>query len=75
MFTLHEDLYTFKTITGSIFLGMRIVADKIVGKIKTHISCSTTFFPRKSGRLWDKLEKYCRIRQTTDDNTSTIRRL
>ena len=43
MFSLHEDLCTFKTITGSVFLGMRIVADKIVEKIKTHISSSVTF--------------------------------
>jgi hypothetical protein len=41
---LHEDLCTFKTITGSIFLGMRIVADKIVEKIKTHVSCSIILF-------------------------------
>ena len=41
---LHEDLCTFKTITGSVFLGMRIVADNIVEKIKTHILCSIIFF-------------------------------
>ena len=40
---------------------------KVVGKIKTHILCSVTFF-RKSCCLWDNVEKYCRAGQTTDDN-------
>jgi len=26
------------------------------------------FFPRKSYRLWDNVEKYCRAGQATDDN-------
>jgi hypothetical protein len=45
---------------------------KVVGKIKTHILCSITFF-RKSCRLWDNVEKYGRARQATDDNI--IRRM
>jgi hypothetical protein len=45
---------------------------KAVDEIKTHISCSITFF-RKFCRLWDNVEKYGRARQATDDNI--IRRM
>jgi len=41
---------------------------KVVEKIKTHISCSVTFF-LKSYRLWDNVEKYRRVGQTADDIT------
>jgi len=37
---------------------------KVVEKITTHILCSILFF-RKSCRLWDNLENYCRAGQTT----------
>ena len=37
---------------------------KAVDKIKTHILRSIIFF----FRLWDKVEKYCRAAQATDDN-------
>ena len=40
---------------------------KAVQKIKTHILGSVTFF-RKSWRLWQNVEKYCRAEQATDDN-------
>ena len=44
-----------------------------VEKIKAHILYSITLFffflPRKSFRLGDSLEKYCRAGQTTDDST------
>jgi len=40
---------------------------KVVGKIKTHILCSVTFF-RKSCRLRDNVEKFCIAGQDTDDN-------
>jgi hypothetical protein len=36
-------------------------------KIKTHISCSVTFF-RKSCRLWDNVGKYCTAGQATEGN-------
>jgi len=44
-----------------------IVVEKIK---KTHIlySISLFFFFRKSCRLWDNVEKYCRAEQATDDN-------
>jgi len=41
---------------------------KFVETIKTHILCSVTFPPLKSCRLWDKVEKYYRSGQATDDN-------
>jgi len=41
---------------------------QVVEKIKTHITHSVTSFSRKSYRLWDNVEKYCRARQATDDN-------
>jgi hypothetical protein len=40
---------------------------KAVGKIKTHILCSVTFF-WKSCSLWDNVEKYGAAGQATDDN-------
>ena len=39
---------------------------KVVGKIKTHILCSRTFF-LKLCELRDNMEKYGRARQATDD--------
>jgi len=48
------------------------VSDKFVEKIKTHILCSI-FFPPKSCRFWDNVEKYPRCRQSTDD--SILRRM
>jgi len=41
---------------------------EFVENIKTHILFSTTFFSRKSCRLWDNVEKCCRPRQATGDN-------
>jgi len=32
---------------------------KVVEKIKTHLLCSINYF-RKSWRIWDNVEKYCR---------------
>jgi hypothetical protein len=40
----------------------------VVEKIKTHILCPVNIFFRKSCRLWDNAEKYCRAGQATDDN-------
>jgi len=42
---------------------MRYVSDQVVEEIKTHF-----FLFRKSCRLWDIVEKYCRAGQATDDN-------
>jgi len=40
---------------------------KVVKKLKTHVLCSVLFF-RKSGRLWDNVEKHGRTTHATDDN-------
>jgi len=47
---------------------MRNVSDKIVRKIKTHIIFNKFF--RKSCRLWDGVEKYSRVGQAMDDDTT-----
>jgi len=46
---------------------MRNFPDKTVEKIETRVSCSVTSF-RKSCRLCDNVEEYCRAGQPTDDN-------
>ena len=40
---------------------------KVAEELKTHISCSITFF-RKSCRLWGNVEKYGKARSATDNN-------
>ena len=52
---------------AQFFLEWETFQTKVIEKIKTHILCSITFF-RKSCRLWDNVEKYCRPGQATDDN-------
>jgi hypothetical protein len=44
------------------------VTDELVEKIKTHILCSVFFFPPKSCRFRDSVEKYSRFRQATHDH-------
>jgi hypothetical protein len=65
--TLHEEQCTVLIISRSVLLGMRNVSGKFVEKIKTHILYSVQFF-FKSCRLWDNVEKYCRVGQATDDS-------
>jgi len=48
---------------------MRIVSDKVVEEIKTHILCSKTLF-RKSCALWENVGNFCRAGQAKDDNTA-----
>jgi hypothetical protein len=45
---------------------MRNVLDNVVEEIETHILCST-FFPEKSCRFLDNVEKYGGAREATDD--------
>jgi hypothetical protein len=52
-------------------LESEIFQTKIVEKIKEHLLYSMFF--QKSCRLWDNVEKYGRVRQTTDD--SKVRRV
>ena len=57
----------FWSYLAQFFSEWEMFQTKFVEKIKTHILCSVTFF-RKSCRLLDNVEKYCRTRQATDDN-------
>jgi hypothetical protein len=41
---------------------------EVVEKVKTHISCSITFFPVNLAVLWDNVDKDGRARQATDDS-------
>jgi hypothetical protein len=52
---------------AQFFLEWEMFQTKFVAKIKTHILCSVTVF-RKSCRLWDNVEKYCKAGQATVDN-------
>jgi len=65
---------TFMRISRSVFLSMRKVSDKSCRENqKSHFMFNNFFFFRKSCRLLDKVEKYGRARQATDD--SIIRRM
>ena len=59
----------FWSYLAQFFLEWEMFRTKVVQKIKTHILCSVTL-SRKSYRLWDNVEKYCREGQATDDNTA-----
>jgi len=50
---------------------MRNVSDKSFGDQNTHFMFSNIFF-RKSCRLCDNVEKYCRTGQATDDNMAHV---
>jgi len=56
----------------SVLLRMRNVSDKLVEKVKTHISCPITFL-RKSCRLWDHVEECSRVSQATNNNMAHAR--
>jgi hypothetical protein len=61
-------IYIF-IISRSFLLRMRNVSDKHCRENQnTHCVFSNFFFFQISCRLWDKVEKYCRVRQATDDN-------
>jgi hypothetical protein len=59
----------FWSYRAQFFIGREMFRMKVVEKIKTHILRPVTFFfLRKSCRLWDTVEKYCRAGEATDDN-------
>ena len=60
-------IYVHLWYVARFFLEWEMFQTKVVEKIKTHILCSIPFL-RKSYRLWDNVEKYCRAGQATDDN-------
>ena len=59
----------FWSYIAHLFLEWEMFETKGVEKIKVHILYSVTFF-RKSYRLWENVEKYCRAGQATDYNTA-----
>jgi hypothetical protein len=62
--------HPFVTIPRSVRLIMKNVSDKSCTEYQnTHFVFRNFFPPRKSCRLWDNVEKYCRAWQATDDNT------
>ena len=54
---------------AEFFLEWEMFQTEVVEKI---ILCSVTFY-RKSGRLWDNVEKYDRLGQATDDKVRRMR--
>jgi hypothetical protein len=52
---------------ADLFLEWETFQITVVEKIKTHILCLITFFP-KSYRLWYNVEKYVGAREAADDN-------
>ena len=57
----------FRSYLGQFSLEWKMFQTKVIEKFETHIVYSVTFF-RKTRRLWDNMEKYCRAWQATDDN-------
>jgi hypothetical protein len=47
---------------------------KVVEKIKTHISCSVTFFPPGNLAVYESVEKYGGARQAIDDDIMAFMR-
>jgi hypothetical protein len=68
MGTLREDLSTFLIASRSVLLRMRNVSDKSCRENQNTYFAFSNFFFRKSCRVWDNVERYGRIRQSTDDN-------
>ena len=50
-----------------LFLQWKMFWDKVVDRAKPHILRAITFY-RKSCRLRDNVEKYCKAGQATDNN-------
>ena len=65
--TSHEDVCTFMITYRPILIRMRNVSEKVVEKIKTHILCSVTVYP-KWCRWWNIVELFDITGETTDDN-------
>jgi len=61
----HAEQYTFLIISRSFLLRTRNSSNKSCRKIKTHV---LFYFPRKSFRVWDNVEKCCRAGEAADDN-------
>ena len=66
---VQQDRCTFMIISRSEFFSERQTFHRdIVHKIKTHFTFNNVFLFQKFCLLLDKMEKYCRAGQATDDN-------
>jgi hypothetical protein len=63
--TLHEDVFTFMTISRWILLRIRNVLDQICTENQTHALSLITFFPRKLCLLWDNIKEFGGVRKAT----------
>ena len=66
--TLHEDQSTYLSHLAQFFLEWKMFQTNLKRKSKYTFYVQDFFFGRKSCRLWDSVEKYCRAGQATDDN-------
>jgi hypothetical protein len=57
----------FWSYFAQFFLQLETFQTEVVEKIKTYVFCSITSF-QILRRLWDKVEKYCRAGQATDED-------
>ena len=65
-----RQIWWYNTVYRWILLRMRNVADRSWrGNQGTLCMVNFLYFFRKSCRLWLNVEKYCTVRQATDDNT------
>ena len=72
--TVEEDVSAFMTIFRSLLLRMGNVSDKSCRENQTTHFMFNEFFPRKSCRLWDNVEKYCRAGRATDGSIIRLMR-
>jgi hypothetical protein len=70
---LHEEQYTFLIAPRSVLLRMRNITDKICREDQNTHFIFNNFFPRKSWRVWENVEKCWRAILATDKNI--IRRM
>ena len=62
------DIRTFVIPSRSVYLEWETLQTTVVEKMKTHILSSIFFCFRKSCHLWNNVEKYGRVGQTTGEN-------
>jgi hypothetical protein len=59
----------FRSYVAQFFLEWKIFETSVVEKLEIDILFSIAFFFRKSCRLWDNVDKYCRAGQVTSQIT------
>jgi hypothetical protein len=60
-------IYIFLSYLAQFILEWKTFQTITVDKLEPHVSCTVICF-RKSCRLWNNVEKYCRAKHVTDDN-------